>query len=55
MRVIVTRPETEAPRWVEALRGQGVDAVALPLIRISPAANSANVRAAWAAYQSSSV
>ena len=34
MAVIVTRPADEAARWVEALRGQGIAAVALPLIAI---------------------
>lgn len=33
-RVIVTRPAREAVRWVGALRGAGLDAVALPLIVI---------------------
>jgi uroporphyrinogen-III synthase len=35
-RVIVTRPAREAARWVDALRGAGIDAVALPLIVIAP-------------------
>ncbi len=33
-RVIVTRPEPEASRWAEALRGHGWPALALPLIEI---------------------
>ncbi|MEJ8820822.1 uroporphyrinogen-III synthase [Variovorax humicola] len=35
-RVIVTRPAREAARWVGALRGAGLDAVALPLIVVEP-------------------
>ncbi len=38
-RVIVTRPAQDALRWVTALHHHGLDAVALPLIEISPAAN----------------
>ena len=50
MRVIVTRPERDAHRWVEALSRRGVDAIALPLIRIEAlgdAASLAQLRAAW--------
>ncbi|HXD41125.1 MAG TPA: uroporphyrinogen-III synthase [Ramlibacter sp.] len=36
MRVLVTRPEGEARRWVEQLRRRGLDARALPLIEIAP-------------------
>lgn len=35
-RVIVTRPAHEASRWVDALNGAGLSAVALPLIAIEP-------------------
>ena len=35
-RVIVTRPEREAARWIDLLRGAGLDAQALPLIAIAP-------------------
>jgi uroporphyrinogen-III synthase len=35
-RVIVTRPAHEGVRWVDALKGAGLDAVALPLIAIAP-------------------
>ncbi|MET0210358.1 MAG: uroporphyrinogen-III synthase [Burkholderiaceae bacterium] len=45
-RVIVTRPAREAARWVEALRQRGLDAVALPLIEIAPAADGEMLRAA---------
>lgn len=35
-RVIVTRPAHEGARWVDTLKGAGLDAVALPLIAIAP-------------------
>lgn len=37
MNIIVTRPEQEAQRWVQALRTAGLQAQALPLIDIRPA------------------
>lgn len=49
MRVIVTRPAAQAATWVDALRTCGIDAVALPLIGISPAANRDAVTQAWLA------
>ena len=48
MRVIVTRPAAQAAEWVARLQGQGVDAVALPLMAIEPAADAAPINAAWA-------
>lgn len=47
MRVIVTRPQREAQEWVKALRQAGHDAVALPLIAIASAPNTAVVEQAW--------
>lgn len=47
-RLIVTRPRAQALPWVQALRAQGVDAVALPLIAIEPLDDPAVVHAAWA-------
>ena len=47
MRVIVTRPQSEAQEWVRELRQRGFDAVAIPLIVISPAPRPAEVAAAW--------
>lgn len=47
MRVLVTRPEAEAARWVEDLRQRGFDAIALPLISIIPAPGSQAVQEAW--------
>lgn len=49
MRAIVTRPADQAQAWVDGLRAQGVDAVALPLIAIAPPADPAPVQAAWRA------
>ncbi|MGZ5237133.1 MAG: uroporphyrinogen-III synthase [Caldimonas sp.] len=47
-RVIVTRPSPQAELWVRMLADRGVDAVALPLIEIAPAADPAPLQAAWA-------
>ena len=47
MRVIVTRPESEARRWLEGLRGRGFDALPLPLITIAPVPQPAALHAAW--------
>ncbi|MEO7937471.1 MAG: uroporphyrinogen-III synthase [Burkholderiaceae bacterium] len=49
MRVVVTRPQEAAGRWVQALALQGVDAVGLPLIEIRPAVDSGAIQAAWQA------
>ena len=46
-RAIVTRPAREAQAWVADLRAAGVDAVAMPLIRIGPAADTAALAQAW--------
>jgi uroporphyrinogen-III synthase len=46
-RVIVTRPAREAVRWVEDLRAAGLDAVALPLIRIEPLDDAGALDSAW--------
>lgn len=48
MRVLVTRPAAQAADWVDRLRAQGIDAAALPLIAIGPAADGAAVRETWA-------
>ena len=47
-RVIVTRPAAQAAQWVARLQAHGIDAVALPLMRIEPCADAAPVEAAWA-------
>jgi uroporphyrinogen-III synthase len=45
--VLVTRPAAQAARWVERLRAAGLDAQALPLIAIEPAADPAALQATW--------
>lgn len=45
--VVVTRPGRECARWVEALQARGLQAVALPLIAISSAADPLPVQDAW--------
>lgn len=47
MRVIVTRPATEAAEWVGALDARGFEAVALPLIEIRAADDAEPLRDAW--------
>ena len=47
MRVIVTRPVEQAAAWVLALRAQGLDAHALPLIGIGALDDPAPLQAAW--------
>jgi uroporphyrinogen-III synthase len=47
MRVLVTRPASQASEWVDKLRAAGLDAVALPLIVIAPPADIAEVQSAW--------
>lgn len=49
MRLLVTRPATQAEEWVAQLAARGVDAAALPLIGIGPAPDPVAVVAAWAA------
>jgi uroporphyrinogen-III synthase len=48
MRVIVTRPQAEAHKWVKALQGAGYQAQSLPLIDILPAPQAQAVYDAWA-------
>jgi uroporphyrinogen-III synthase len=47
MRVVVTRPESEARRWIDDLGRRGFDVLALPLIAIAPAADTKPLRLAW--------
>ena len=46
-RVVVTRPAPEALQWLAGLQAGGVEALALPLIEIVPAADPQAVHAAW--------
>jgi uroporphyrinogen-III synthase len=45
--VLVTRPAGQAADWVGRLRERGIDARALPLIAIEPAAEGAPLHSAW--------
>lgn len=47
MRVIVTRPACDAHRWVGDLLVLGLEAVALPLIKIGPVDDPAAMVSAW--------
>ena len=47
VRVIVTRPEGDAQRWVRELAARGHQAVALPLIQIGPSLDTEAVTRAW--------
>lgn len=47
MRVVLTRPAADAPRWSSELAARGHQVLALPLIDIGPLADTAPVRAAW--------
>ena len=47
MRVIVTRPQRDAQRWVQALGQQAIDALPLPLIDIRPLSDTRAMAAAW--------
>ena len=48
MRVIITRPQEEAPKWVAALQGAGHVATSLPLIAVQASRHPEAVEAAWA-------
>ena len=47
MRVIVTRPETDAQAWLDAIQKAGHEAVYLPLIEIGPAPDAQAVDLDW--------
>jgi len=47
MRVIVTRPETDAQAWLDAIQKAGHEAVYLPLIEIGPAPDAQALDLAW--------
>ncbi len=51
MRAIVTRPEREALQWVDSLQASGIDALALPLIAITPPADAQALEQARALVQ----
>ena len=47
MRLIVTRPERDAQRWVRDLQAAGQSAVAMPLIHIGPVSDASHLHGAW--------
>ncbi len=47
MRVIVTRPERDAPEWVQGLGRAGLDVAQLPLIAIRPVVDGTALLSAW--------
>jgi len=47
VRVIVTRPERDARRWVQNLQQHGLQAEALPLIDIAALPDSQRLQQAW--------
>lgn len=47
LRVLVTRPAGQAVEWVQRLRGEGIEAAALPLIGIAPVDDPQPVVTAW--------
>jgi len=51
MRVIVTRPETDAQAWLDAIQKAGHEAVYLPLIEIGPAPDTQALDLAWQQWQ----
>ena len=51
MRVIVTRPETDAQAWLDAIQKAGHEEVYLPLIEIGPAPDAQAVVLAWQQWQ----
>jgi len=52
MRVIVTRPASQAGKWVTGLRAAGLDALSLPLIEIAGPPEPQAVRGAWQRFSS---
>ena len=48
MRVVITRPASDAQAWVDALQAAGHSALALPLIDVAPATDTQPVAHAWA-------
>ncbi|MFZ2737650.1 MAG: uroporphyrinogen-III synthase [Burkholderiaceae bacterium] len=47
MRLIVTRPQPDAQRWVRSLSDAGFDAIALPLIELSALADPTALQSCW--------
>lgn len=51
MRVVVTRPEADAPGWAQGLQAAGLDPLLLPLIDIGPVTDPQAVQALHQAWQ----
>jgi uroporphyrinogen-III synthase len=47
LRLLVTRPQPQADAWVERLRAQGIDALALPLLAIDAVVDLDELHTAW--------
>ena len=47
MRVVVTRPESDAQSWVQGLQGAGFEPLLLPLIGIGPVEETVPLQQAW--------
>lgn len=47
MRVVVTRPESDAQSWVQGLQGAGFEPLLLPLIGIGPVQETVPLQQAW--------
>ena len=47
MRVVITRPSSEARHWADSVRAAGHEPVLIPLIGIEPLADGANLQKAW--------
>lgn len=47
MPIVVTRPEPECTQWARSLAGRGMQALALPLMRIGPVRDATAVRRYW--------
>ena len=47
MRVVVTRPESDAQSWVQGLQGAGFEPLLLPLIDIGPVQETVPLQQAW--------
>ena len=47
MRVVVTRPESDAQNWVQGLHAAGFEPLLLPLIGIAPAHETVPLQQAW--------
>lgn len=47
MRVVITRPASDAPAWVDAVQAAGHQVLKLPLIEVGPTAQTHALQQAW--------